>query len=168
MLKCSMRPPLACNLYNKLPLNLLISVSRHYLQADKNLPSTLKAVRDRISESIDNLVASMTAKEPYPELSALCSYVQWVKDYATYEKENVEFKARVEAENRADLKLAMTEFRRQHAWTIEQIVWDWCPFWQILMANPDVLKELPSLPWAHDREIPIMHSLAFTGQSSNL
>ena len=84
----------------------------------------LEAMRERISKSIDNLVANMTAKEPYPELSALSAYVQWVKDFATYEKVNVEFKTRVEAENRADLKLAIAEFRRQHAWTIEQIVWD--------------------------------------------
>ncbi|KAG0627733.1 hypothetical protein M758_2G224100 [Ceratodon purpureus] len=119
-------------------------------KTDKNLPNNLKAVRDRISTSIENLVASMTAKEPYPELDALCAYVQWVKEYATYEKENLEFRERVEAENRADLEIAMAEFRRQHAWTIEQIVWDWCPFWQILMDNPDVLKDLPSLPWIHD------------------
>ena len=137
---------------NVFPSPVLSRTPYHHTQVDKSLPNNMKAVRDRISRSIEKLVASMTAREPYPELDDLCSYVQWVKDYAAYEKENSEFKERVQAENRADLQVAMTEFRRKHAWTIEQIVWDWCPFWQILMDNPDVLRELPSLPWTHDRE----------------
>ena len=146
------------------PVTLLWTFSCHVLQgvladcllfaqADKNLPEDIKAVRHSISSAMDLLVASRGANEAYPELDKVCAYLQWTRDYAKFLETSRDYIKRKKAEINAKVSGARDEFREKNAMLREKVIWEWCPFWRILIDPFDeIFQQLPPLPWRHDRK----------------
>lgn len=140
------------------------------MQAENNFPTEVRVVVEIISKSVEMLVASCRAHEPYPELDKLCKYVQWIADFKQFERASAEYMQRIKDENEASVLNARRDFRIKHAYLRERILWDWCPFWQVLSTHPDFLKTLPTLPWNHDglcyNALPFSRLFLFDGRGN--
>ena len=107
-------------------------------------------MRHSITEAMDLLVASRGANEAYPELDKVCAYVHWIREHARFLETSRDYIKTQKAEITARVTRAREEFRERHALLREQILWDWCPIWRILIRRPGIFDKLPSLPWKHD------------------
>lgn len=77
---------------------------------------------DVISKSVESLVASCMAKQPFPDLDHLCNYIQWTADFKRFQKASKEYMQRVRYENEALIENARRDFRVKHAHLRETII----------------------------------------------
>lgn len=119
-------------------------------KCDKHLGEEVKAIREDISASMDQLVASRVANEPYPELEQMCAYLQWTIDFSRFKEESKGYMQRMKDESKAMVDRARIEFREKNAMLREKILWDSCLIWLVLAANEEVFAKLPHLPWSLD------------------
>ena len=71
------------------------------MQRLKNLPDSIMVVRDTITASIESLVKSTIAEEPYPDVDQLCAYHQRTVDYGKFLQLNKDYFEKVKMETEA-------------------------------------------------------------------
>jgi hypothetical protein len=87
------------------------------------------------------------------------------KSNADLEKENAEFRARVELQDKLLARL-LAEPPRVEVRTVEKLVpapWTPCPLPHFPPASPTVNPNLPQWPWTHDRTITANEKLVGYG-----
>lgn len=108
-------------------------------------------MRESISAAVESLVTSCVERVQYPDLDNVCRYVQYKKEYARFLEERDLYNAKVIEEQEAAVEQARSSFRIQNAALVEQVAWDWCPFWRVLTSADGILNAaVPRLPWVHD------------------
>lgn len=109
-----------------------------------------KAMVEGATASIEDLVQCVEDGVPYGDLEGLGLYVQWTLDVETFERDTVAYNEEVLSRSEKQANEARFDFRLMNANLREEIIWDWCPLWRILIANEAVLYRVPPLPWSHD------------------